>query len=110
MPSRMIHYLIAEKVAEQVTFENVNRFKIGSLCPDMSRHDDGSKNQTHYFEIHGNIKGGNWLRFVAEYGEQMKQDDLYMGILCHLITDMVWFHEVMEKQIRSKVKSKDERQ
>ena len=110
MPSRMIHYLIAEQVAEQVKIKDMNRFKIGSLCPDMSLHTDGSKNQTHYFEIHGDSKGGNWLRFVEEYGDRMKQDDLYLGILCHLITDMIWFHEIMETQIRSKVKSKEERQ
>ena len=109
MPSRMIHYLIAEKVAEKVKITDINRFKIGSLCPDMSLHTDGSKNQTHYFEIHGDKKGGNWLRFAQEYGEHMKQDDLYLGILCHLITDMIWFHEIMEKQIRAKVKSKEER-
>lgn len=110
MPSRMIHYLIAEKVMEQVAMENRNRFIIGSLCPDMSRHDDGTKNITHYFEIHGDKKGGNWLRFVEQYREQMKQDELYLGILCHLITDMIWFHEIMEPSIRSKVKSKEERQ
>jgi len=110
MPSRMIHYLIAEQVAEKVEIENKNRFKIGSLCPDMSLHTDGSKNQTHYLEIHGDKKGGNWLRFVEEYGDRMKQDELYLGILCHLITDMIWFHEIMEPQIRSKVKSKEERQ
>lgn len=109
MPSRMIHYLIAEKVAAQVTIENKNRFTIGSLCPDMSLHTDGSKKQTHYFEIHGDKKGGNWLRFVEQYREQMKQDDLYLGILCHLITDTIWFHAVMHKQIRSKVKNKEER-
>ena len=110
MPSRMIHYLIAEKVAEQVEIKNKNRFKIGSLCPDMSLHTDDSKHTTHYFEIHGDKKGGNWLKFATEYGEQMRQDDLYLGILCHLITDMIWFHEIMETQIRSKVKSKEERQ
>jgi len=110
MPSRMIHYLIAEQIAEKVKIKDMNRFKIGSLCPDMSLHTDGSKNQTHYFEIHGNKKGGNWMRFVDEYGEKMKQDDLYLGILCHLITDMIWFHEIMETQIRSKVNSKEERQ
>lgn len=110
MPSRMIHYLIAGQVAKQVEIKNINRFNIGSLCPDMSLHTDGSKNRTHYFEIHGEKKGGNWLRFVEQYREQMKQDDLYLGILCHLITDMIWFHEIMETQIRSKVKSKEERQ
>jgi len=110
MPSRMIHYLIAEQVAKQVEIKNKNRFKIGSLCPDMSLHTDGSKNQTHYLEIHGDRKGGNWLYFVEEYGDRIRQDDLYLGILCHLITDMIWFHEIMETQIRSKVKSKEERQ
>ena len=109
MPSRMIHYLIAEKVAAQITIENRNRFIIGSLCPDMSLHTDGSKKQTHYFETHGDKKGGNWLRFVDRYREQMKEDDLYLGILCHLITDGIWFHEVMDKQIRFKVKNKEER-
>ena len=106
----MIHYVIAEKVAKQVEIKNINRFKIGSLCPDMSLHTDGSKHRTHYLEIHGEKKGGNWLRFVEEYGNRMKQDDLYLGILCHLITDMIWFHEIMETQIRSKVNSNEERQ
>lgn len=110
MPSRMIHYLIAEKVAEQVKMENRNRFRLGSLCPDMSRHEDGSKHHTHFFEVHGDKKGGNWLTFVSRYAEELKQDELYLGILCHLITDMVWFHEIMETQIRSKSKSREERQ
>jgi len=109
VPSRMIHYLIAEKVAEQVKIENINRFKIGSLCPDMSCREDASKNHTHYLEIHEDKKGGNWLAFVSRYADKMKQDELYLGVLCHLITDMVWFHEIMETQIRSKVKSKEER-
>ncbi|MBQ7927082.1 MAG: zinc dependent phospholipase C family protein [Lachnospiraceae bacterium] len=109
MPSRMIHYLIAEKVTEQVPIANRNRFIIGSLCPDMSLHTDGSKEQAHYFEIHGDKKGGNWLRFVDQYREQLKEDDLYLGILCHLITDAIWFHKVMQKQIRSKEKNKERR-
>ena len=110
MPSRMIHYLIAEKVAEQVKIENMNRFKMGSLCPDMSCREDSSKNRTHYLEVHGDKKGGNWMTFVSRYADKMKQDELYLGILCHLITDMVWFHEIMETQIRSEVQSKEERQ
>lgn len=109
MPSRMIHYLIAEKVAEQVDIKNRNRFKIGSLCPDMSSHEDDSKHRTHYIEFHGDRKGSNWQTFISKYGDRMKQDELYLGILCHLITDMVWFHEIMETQIRVKTKSREER-
>lgn len=110
MPSRMIHYLIAEKVAEQVKMENRNRFVLGSLCPDMSCREDGSKNRTHYLEVHGDKKGGNWMTFMSRYGDKMKQDEMYLGVLCHLITDMVWFHEIMETQIRSRVKTGEERQ
>jgi len=110
MPSRMIHYLVAEQVAKDVLIRDRNRFKIGSLCPDMSTRQDDSKNRTHYSDVVGDVKGMNWIRFANTYGEKMKADDLYLGVLCHLITDGVWFHEVMEPQIRSKVASKEERQ
>jgi len=36
MPSRMIHYLVAEEVGKRIPIQDMNRFKIGSLCPDMS--------------------------------------------------------------------------
>jgi len=110
MPSRMIHYLVAEQVAKEVEIRDRNRFIIGSLCPDMSTRQDDSKHRTHYSDVSGDEKGINWNRFVHTYGERMKTDDLYLGVLCHLITDGIWFHEVMETQIRSKVKSKEERQ
>ena len=110
MPSRMIHYLVAEQVAKEVQVKDRNRFKIGSLCPDMSIRQDGSKSRTHYAEVAGDVKGMNWRRFVNTYGEKMKTDDLYLGVLCHLITDGVWFHDIMEPCIRSKYASKEERQ
>lgn len=110
MPSRMIHYLVADRVAKEVPIRDLNRFKIGSLCPDMSMRQDGSKSRTHYADVAGKVKGMNWLRFVDIYRDKMEEDDLYLGVLCHLITDGIWFHEIMEPQIRSKAKSKEERQ
>lgn len=110
MPSRMIHYLVAEQVAKEIPIGDLNRFKIGSLCPDMSTRQDDSKHRTHYADIAGDRKGMNWRRFVNTYGEKMKTDDLYLGVLCHLITDGIWFHEVMEPQVRSKFVSKEKRQ
>ena len=110
MPSRMIHYLVAERVAKEVPLLDLNRFRIGSLCPDMSTRQDDSKHRTHYSDIAGDRKGMNWKRFVNTYGDRMKTDDLYLGVLCHLNTDGVWFHEVMEPQVRSKFASKEERQ
>ncbi len=110
MPSRMIHYLVAEQVVSKVPIRDRNRFKIGSLCPDMSTRQDDSKHRTHYADIAGDMKGINWRYFVSAYGERMKTDDLYLGVLCHLITDGVWFHEIMEPQVRAKSISKEERQ
>lgn len=109
MPSRMIHYLVAEEVSKQVSITDKNRFKTGSLCPDMSTRADASKERTHYVEYVGEKKGINWKRFADLYGEKMKEDDLYLGVLCHLITDGVWFYEVMEPRIRSKVQGKEAR-
>ena len=43
MPSRMIHYLVAERVAKEISICDLNRFKIGSLCPDMSTRQDDSR-------------------------------------------------------------------
>lgn len=109
MPSRMIHYLVAEEVSKQVSITDKNRFKTGSLCPDMSTRADASKERTHYVEYVGEKKGINWKRFIDIYGEKIKEDDLYLGVLCHLITDCVWFCEIMEPRIRSKVQGKEER-
>lgn len=110
MPSRMIHYLVAEKVAKKIPIQNMNRFKIGSLCPDMSSREDGSKNVTHFQEIAGEIKGANWAGFAEKHGEDMRRDDLYLGVFCHILTDAIWFHDIMEPQIRSRVKSYEERE
>ena len=109
MPSRLIHYLVAEQVAQRIPIGNLNRFKIGSLCPDMSTRQDDSKQRTHYSDVVGDVKGMNWNRFVHTYGEKMREDDLYLGVLCHLMTDGIWFHEIMEPQVRSKYVSKEER-
>lgn len=110
MPSRMIHYLVAERVSAQLPIADKNRFYIGSLCPDMSWRKDDSKRRTHYTEIAGDKKGMNWNTFVGRYREEMKQDDLYLGVLCHLITDSIWFCEMAEPRIRAKAGSKEERQ
>ena len=110
MPSRMIHYLVAEKVAEKLPIRDRNRFKIGSLCPDMASRENGSKHVTHFQEIAGEIKGANWAGFAEKHGEDMRRDDLYLGVFCHILTDAIWFHDIMEPQVRSHAKSYEERE
>lgn len=109
MPSRMLHYYVAEQVARQVPISDRNRFFIGSLCPDMTSREDGSKQETHFFDVSGNKKGVNWKRFEQEYEKELLNDALYAGILCHLITDAIWFYEMAEPLIRSVCATKQER-
>lgn len=109
MPSRMLHYYVAEQVLRVLPVVDKNRFKIGSLCPDMTVSDDGSKQMTHFFDVLGNKKGVNWKRFEQEYGGKITEDTLYAGILCHLITDAIWFSEMSEPLIRSVSATKEER-
>ncbi len=109
MPSRMIHYLIAERVAEQLPIEDINRFRIGSLCPDMSCHEDGTKRKTHFVEFTEEQKGMNWCSFAQKYGERMRTDSLYLGVFCHIITDSIWFHDIVEVRIRSRISDRAER-
>lgn len=109
MPSRLIHYLIAEKVAGKIKINDMNRFRLGSICPDMSTRSDGSKKLTHFAEEHGDVKGGNWMTFLSKYGDRIEGDDLYLGILCHLVTDTIWFHDIIHSHIRVKTESPEER-
>ncbi len=102
MASRVIHYLIAEKIAILQKLD-LNRFITGALLPDLSKHDDGSYHRAHYgHEIDElGIKGINWHNFKSSYYERIKKDSLYMGYYCHLIMDALWLFSVADKYIRS---------
>lgn len=110
MPSKRMHYLVAERVAQEAPLQEKNRFKIGALWLEMSWRQDDSKRRTHYVEICEEKKGINWKRFAHTYKEKMWQDICIFGGLCHLITDGIWLREVVEPQIRAKARSKEERQ
>lgn len=49
MASRVIHYLIASKIAESEGLDK-DRFIVGALLPDLSKHEDGSYDRAHYWK------------------------------------------------------------
>lgn len=104
MASRMLHYILAIEIANRVVISDMNRFVIGSLIPDASNHNDGSYDIAHFGDIvkcNGNIKKGiNWTLFESKYKKDLEEDDLYVGYLCHLIADAVWFNRIADKYIR----------
>ena len=110
MASRLIHYIIANQIVNETKIDNINRFLLGSLLPDLSSHDDGSYDNAHFGErlITKNIKGINWITYEKKYWNKMKEDSLYLGYYCHLIMDCLWFSMVVDPYVRKGQKSERE--
>lgn len=103
MASRLIHYLIAERIVASVNINiDRDRFMMGALLPDLSKHEDGSYDRAHFGQkiMEVGIKGINWDEFKVKYLDLMKTDPLYLGYYCHLIMDAMWFSKIVDKYIR----------
>lgn len=101
MASRMLHYVMATKLAQELEIKDMNRFRVGALLPDASSHSDGSYNVAHFYdEVEREVlyKGVNWRKFAQKY--RLWSDDMFLGYFCHLIMDAVWFHDVANKYVR----------
>lgn len=100
MASRMLHYVIALEVAKEFNIESLNDFVVGALLPDASSHSDGSYNRAHFgFWKVEPAKGIDWLEFLRKY-DCNANSVIYLGYLCHLIADAVWFKQITDKYIR----------
>lgn len=103
MASGMIHYAISNKISEQITVKERNRFLLGaSLLPDASSHEDSSYDRAHYWKLieDRQIKGSCWEQFYEEYKDSFWSDDIYLGYYCHLMQDTIWFHDVVDPYVR----------
>ena len=98
MASGIVHMAIAKKLAEKVSFSDMNRLMLGEVIPD--------------FSTAGNIKGDSHLkikvmdgrkstydfdRFRGLFGERMLTDDLYLGYYLHLVQDILYRHYVYDR-------------
>lgn len=103
MASRMLHYTIALEIMRSMEIKDRNRFLVGVLLPDASSHQDDSYDRAHFRdEVEQEVvyKGVNWKRFLQKYEDKVWTDDLYLGYLCHLIMDAIWFHDMAVKYVR----------
>lgn len=102
MASRMLHYIITSEIANNTKIENIDRFIIGSLLPDASKHSDGSYDKAHFQDrlYDGSMKGINWSLFRKKYEQKLLKDSFYIGYMCHLISDAIWYKRMTDKYIR----------
>lgn len=101
MASRVIHYIVGLQVAERVKFKTPERFFFGNMLPDCvdspgGRKVGGAKARAHFWDVREeqHTRGHNWHQFWDKY-ETHCEDELYLGYMCHLVTDAVWLRDVI---------------
>lgn len=101
MASRVIHYIVGLRIAEKVKLKTPERFLFGNMLPDCVDSPGGRKigdpkAESHFWDINEEqyTKGQNWYRFWDKY-EKHREDELYLGYMCHLVTDAVWVRDII---------------
>lgn len=99
MASRIIHIIVGLRVAEQITLTTPDRFFFGNILPDCVDSPggrNGRKAYSHFWDYNTDqkTKGQNWQLFWDKYRNH-ERDELYLGYVCHLVTDAVWVQEII---------------
>ena len=89
MAQRIVHYLIAVRLAEEIPVSDRQRFLAGSLLPDAHTSPE-DRRKTHYRAYCGDSRIYDFNRFRQEYAGEIFRDDLYLGYYLHLIEDAVY--------------------
>ncbi|GAA0413816.1 MAG: zinc dependent phospholipase C family protein [Bacillota bacterium] len=88
MGSRMMHLIIANEIAKQLSLRNKHAFLLGGIAADAKH----PKDQSHYYQ--GNIEDFSrviaWNDFYQTYKEDTS--DYIKGYYSHLIADDLWLH------------------
>ena len=99
MASRIIHIIVGLRVAEQITLTTPDRFFFGNILPDCVDSPGGRNDRkaySHFWDYNTDqkTKGQNWQLFWDKYRNH-ERDELYLGYVCHLVTDAVWVQEII---------------
>lgn len=87
MGSRIMHLIIANRIADCLSIEDKTPFLIGSIAPDAV----SSKDSSHFFagEVQDYSRHVDYKGFLHKYRSQV--ENLYvLGYFTHLIADDIW--------------------
>lgn len=97
MASRVIHLAIANILSGKYEFKDINRLKIGATLPDAAAVGKNTEGSHLKFQICGLTKKTYDLtRFRREFGQKMREDDLYLGYYLHLVQDILFRYFMYE--------------
>ncbi|MDR6715558.1 zinc dependent phospholipase C family protein [Paenibacillus sp. 2003] len=87
MGSRIMHLIIANRIADSLSIKDKTPFLLGSIAPDAV----SSKDSSHFFagEVQDFSRNVDYKGFIHKYRSQA--EDLYvLGYFTHLIADDIW--------------------
>lgn len=97
MASRIIHLAITDILTGKYAFKDINRLKIGATLPDAAAPGQSTEGSHLKIRICGLTKKTYDLtRYRKEFGEKMKEDDLYLGYYLHLVQDILFRYFMYE--------------
>lgn len=97
MASRIMHLAIANEIAKQISIQDMNRFRVGSMLPDAYAKGLSTAESHLKKKINNNTQNTYGLSyFRKKYQEEMEHDSLYLGYYMHLIQDILFRHFVYD--------------
>lgn len=87
MGSRIMHLIIANRIAESLSIEERTSFLVGSVAPDAV----STKNESHFFkgEVQDYTRYIDYEGFLDTYQSERKSPYI-LGYYTHLIADDIW--------------------
>jgi hypothetical protein len=105
MGSRIMHLIIANRIAECLSIEDRTLFLLGSIAPDAV----STKNESHFFkgEIQDYSRSIDYKGFLHKYSSQLESHYI-MGYFTHLIADDIWLKGFNLSWLKNRVEANKE--
>ncbi|MEF3306870.1 zinc dependent phospholipase C family protein [Paenibacillus sp. GYB003] len=105
MGSRIMHLIIANKIAESLSIEDRTPFLLGSIAPDAV----STKNESHFFkgDLQDYSRCIDYKGFLHTYSSQVESHYI-LGYFTHLIADDLWLKGFNLPWLRNRMEANKE--
>lgn len=102
MGSRIMHVIIAYKIAEQLSLEDRASFLLGSVAPDAVT----TKNESHFFAGAGpdGSRNVDYKGFLYKYS-LLAENSYILGYFTHLVADDLWLKGFYLSWLRNRMEA-----
>ncbi|MFJ8067120.1 hydrolase [Psychrobacillus sp. NPDC096426] len=105
MGSRIMHLIIANKIAECLSIENRIPFLLGGIAPDAV----SPKEESHFYtgEVQDYSRSIDYKGFLQKYNSQ-RESHYILGYFTHLIADDIWLKGFYLPWLKNRIEANEE--